>query len=263
MKILINGSSVSSGKPLWSQQAHYAHTVSQPTWPYRLQEQLNCDMVNLALAGAGSTYIHESTIAEISQRSYDLVLIMWTEFDRTDHRVTYPGRFSSLQYTSQAQSKKTYPELEEDFVLDTEFIQQDWIFSGDLYLKPPDLGPSTGGAPRGPVRESLDKLFGYKDFLDPNILLENSLIRIISLQGVLKSMNIPYKFMYFKQPVGKHRFANLNKLIDWQNVIDEPNLFSLAHENNWWDHSTGHPTAEAYSAYADLLVGHLKDQKLV
>ena len=247
MKVLINGSSISAGKPVWEYDQ-----PSQPTWPYRLQEQLNFDMVNLALSGAGSTYIHESTIAELSQRSYDLVLIMWTDFDRVDQRVAWPADFSSLYYTSQTQSKKSYPEFETEFVLDTEFIQQGWVFSSD-YFQAGSNHPD----------KNLNRLFDYTRFVSPDVLMEQSLTRIISLQGVLKSMNIPYRFMFFKHPVGLHRFANLYKLIDQQNVIAEPHLFSLAHRNNWWDKSTGHPTAEAYSAYAHLLVDYLKDQKLV
>ena len=253
MKVLINGSSISTGKPVWELDSTTGNfTASQPTWPYRLQEQLNFDMVNLAVSGAGSTYIHESTIAEISQRSYDLVLIMWTDFDRVDQRVGIPKSFSSLSYTSHVQSKKTNPELEAHFALDTEFIQQDWIFSGDFYQ-------SGSNHPD----ENVNQLFGHTRFSSPDLLMEHSLTRIISLQGVLKSMNIPYRFMFFKHPVGLNRFANLNKLIDRQNVIDEPHLFSLAHRNNWWDKSTGHPTAEAYSMYAHMLVDYLKDQKLV
>jgi len=248
MKVLINGSSISSGKPVWE----HGRCIGQPTWPYRLQEQLNFDMVNLAVSGAGSAYIHESTIAELGQRSYDLVLIMWTDFDRVDQKIARPADFPSLHYTSWGQSKKSDPEFETEFVLDTEYIQQNWVFSGDYFQagsKHPD--------------DNVNRLFGYTRFVSPDVLMEQSLTRIISLQGVLKSMSIPYRFMFFKHPVGLHRFANLYKLIDQQNVIADPHLFSLAHRNNWWDKSTGHPTAEAYSMYAHMLVDYLKDQKLV
>jgi hypothetical protein len=248
MKVLINGSSISAGKPVWE----HGRCIGQPTWPYRLQEQLNFDMVNLAVSGAGSAYIHESTIAELGQRSYDLVLIMWTDFDRVDQKIARPADFPSLHYTSWVQGKKSNPKVETEFVLDTEYIQPNWVFSGDYFQsgsKHPD--------------DNVNRLFGYTRFVSPDVLMEQSLTRIISLQGVLKSMSIPYRFMFFKHPVGLHRFANLYNLIDQQNVIADPHLFSLAHRNNWWDKSTGHPTAEAYSAYAHLFVDYLKDQKLV
>ena len=85
MKVLINGSSISSGKPVWELDSTTGNfTASQPTWPYRLQEQLNFDMVNLAVAGAGSAYIHESTIAELSQPK------LWAAFlDKAHGAKTY------------------------------------------------------------------------------------------------------------------------------------------------------------------------------
>jgi len=248
MKVLINGSSISSGKPVWE----HGRCIGQPTWPYRLQEQLNFDMVNLAVSGAGNAYIHESTVAELGQRSYDLILIMWTDFDRVDQKIARPADFPSLHYTSWGQSKKSSPEFEAEFVLDTEFIQQNWVFSGDYYLSGSNHSD-----------DNVNRLFGHTRFTSPDVLMEQSLTRIISLQGVLKSMDIPYRFIFYKHPVGLYRFANLYKLIDQKNVIADPHLFSLAHRNNWWNKSTNHPTAEAYSAYAHLLVDYLKDQKLV
>ena len=209
-------------------------------------------MVNLAVAGAGNTYIHETTVSEISQRSYDLVLIMWTDFDRTDVRVADPKLFSSLNYTSRAQSKPDPSNFLNHLTIDTERIQQDWIFSGE-YRQSKTKQP--GG--------NVEKLFSHRDFSSSNIQLENSLIRIISLQSVLKTMNIPYKFMFYKPLVGQHRYPDLVKLIDQQNVIAEPYLFLLAYKNNWWNKSTTHPTIDAYSAYADVLVEYLKGQKLI
>jgi hypothetical protein len=253
MKILVNGSSISSGFITWKMDPDtQTMTPYQDAWPYHLQKKLNCDMVNLAVAGAGNTYIHETTVSELSQRSYDLVLIKWTDFDRLDLRVNNPVLFSSLRYTSQAQSKKDPNNFLSNVVIDTDFIQQDWIFSGE-YRQSKINDP--GG--------NVDTLFGQHNFSSPMIQLENSLIKIISLQGVLKSLGIPYRFLFYKPLTGQRRFPNLFKLIDWQNVFNDPHLFSLAHDNNWWDHSIQHPTVEAYSAYADLLADYLKNQKLI
>jgi hypothetical protein len=243
MKILINGSSVSSGtKKTYLDPNTGFLTFAQPTWPYCLRKKINCDITNLALPGAGNTYIHNSTITEISQRSYDLVLIMWTDFNRLDYRVQNFEQFSSLNYTSKQQSA-LIPNNE------IEYIQQDWIFFLDYR--------------NGNLNPQLAQLFGYNEFVNADIQYSTSLINTISLQGVLKSLNIPYRFMFYKGPVGLHRFSHLNNLIDWQNVINDPHLFSLAHKNNWWDHSTNHPTDEAYSAYADILADYLKNQELI
>lgn len=247
MRILVNGSSVSSGT-----QKHYEDpdtrqlTSVQPSWPYCLRKKINCDLTNLAVAGSGNTYIHNSTITEISQRSYDLVLIMWAEFNRLDYRVTNPTQFSSLDYTSKRQTDFS---LTPNLLNEVTHIQQDWIFCFDYY--------------NGNQNPLLKELFGYYKFVDHNIQFSTSLINIISLQGVLKSLNIPYKFMFYKEPVGLHRFSHLNNLIDWQNVINDPHLFSFAHKNNWWDESAQHPADQAYDAYADILVDYLKNQKLI
>jgi hypothetical protein len=252
MKILINGTSISAGTTTYKVDPNTQIMTSfQETWPGHLQIKLNCDMVNLSAGGAGNTYIHETTISEISQRSYDLVLIMWTEFNRTDIRVNDRLLCSSLDLTSRTQSKKNADNYFKDDVIN-DYIQLDWVFSGE-YRNSDMNHPNS----------HVDKLFGHCDFSNSNIQMENSLIRIISLQGVLKSLNIPYRFLFYKPLVGQHRFHNLYKLIDWQNVFDDVHLFLLARNNNWWDDSTNHPTVEAYSAYADILADYLKNQELI
>jgi hypothetical protein len=139
--------------------------------------------------------------------------------------------------------------LPEHIKSDFKFIQRDWVFSGEYYLDNPT-----------PL---IKDLFGYTKFTNSNIQLSSSLIKIISLQNVLKSMNTPYRFMFYKGLVGTHRFPNLTKLIDLQNVITDPNLYSFARKNNWWDHASKHPTVDAHEAYADILVDYLKNQKLI
>ena len=50
MNILVNGGSLSRG----------------PTsWPYVIQKHFNSNLVNLAQAGNGNTYTHETTISEL------------------------------------------------------------------------------------------------------------------------------------------------------------------------------------------------------
>lgn len=247
MKILINGSSVSSGAVKQYEDPDTKQmTVVQPNWPYCLRKKINCNITNLALGGAGNTYIHNSTITEISQRSYDLVLIMWTDVNRLDYRVTNPERFSKFNYNSKKQTALMSNLLNG---VTPNPIQQDWIFSSDYY--------------NGNLDTELAELFGYHKFVNTDIHYSMSLINIISLQGVLKSLNIPYRFMFYKELVGLHRFSDLNNLIDWKNVINDTHLFSFAHRNNWWDESLIHPTDQAHDAYADILVDYLKNQKLI
>lgn len=67
MKLLVNGASFSLGPN---------------SWP----ELLNMDLTNLSRANAGNTYIVETTMEELAKNDYDLVIIMWSPFDRVDIR---------------------------------------------------------------------------------------------------------------------------------------------------------------------------------
>lgn len=247
MKILINGSSVSSGAPEWyDDTATGKLATAQITWPYRLKEKIECSMTNIAVSGAGNTYIHDSTIDEISQRSYDLVLIMWADYNRIDYQVKNPEAFPSLRYTSMAQRNpvKVPEEIKQDF----EYIVNNWIFSSEYQS--------------GNTDPALAKLFGFNEYTNPRLQLHNTLLKIISLQGVLKSFNIPYRFMFYREYPELKEFDNLTNLIDWTNVIPGY-LYSFAHDIGEWDSPRTHPTPAAYSAYADIVAEYLKNQKLI
>lgn len=71
MKLLTNGCSFTARSPYL-------------TWPYLL----GTDAVkNLAQHAAGNKWICDSTIAELSENSYDLVLVMWSGLERLDWTV--------------------------------------------------------------------------------------------------------------------------------------------------------------------------------
>jgi len=71
VKILTNGCSFTAPSPYL-------------TWPYLL----GTDAVkNLAQHAAGNQWICDSTISELSENSYDLVLVMWTGLERLDYAV--------------------------------------------------------------------------------------------------------------------------------------------------------------------------------
>jgi len=248
MKILVNGSSVSSGHCIWwpdPETGIWRHI--QPTWPARLEEKIKCDMVNLAVAGAGNTYIHDSTIDELSERSYDMVLIMWADYLRTDYRVKWPGKFESLKYTSKTQSNTAH--LPPELAIKYQHICQDWIFSCNYQENNTD--------------PDLAKLFGHMIYTTPKLHLHNTLLKIISLQGVLKSFDIPYRFMFYRPIPELNSFKKLNSLIDWDKFLPEPYLFLHAHSIGEWDQSTLHPTPAGYNSYADIVAEYLKNQKLI
>jgi hypothetical protein len=204
-------------------------------------------MTNLAVAGAGNTYIHDSTIEELSQRSYDLVLIMWSDYTRLDYKVRNPRAFSSLRYTSMAQRNPLH--LPEEIRKGFDFIPDNWIFSCEYQS--------------GNIDPELGKLFGLEKFTNPKLQLNNTLLKIISLQGVLKSMNIPYRFMFYREYPNLKAFDNLIKMIDWNNVMPAPYLHPYAQDIGEWDETRTHPAPAAYNAYADIVTEYLKNQKLI
>lgn len=114
MKILVNGCSFSRG-PI--------------SWPYYLQELLNCELVNLAQSGAGNSYIHESTVSELVHREYDLVIIMWSGLSRLDFKVEQVAQFSKTPFTSDYQHRQNdWPGKVIIPVNDQDYVEKDWVF---------------------------------------------------------------------------------------------------------------------------------------
>ena len=101
MKILVNGPSVTLGKD---------------SWTHRLEEKTGFEIVNFSRINAGNKYIHDSTILEISQRKYDLVIISWTYFARMDVRSRWP---SAIVHAV---------ELEDSHVTENTDLDQFWFF---------------------------------------------------------------------------------------------------------------------------------------
>lgn len=225
MKLLVNGASISRGPQ---------------SWPYYLQQLLQCDLVNLAQAGCGNTYIHETTIGEIARRHYDLVLIMWAECGRMDFRVTDITQFSDSMNTSWYQSQQNdWPSKIVEPINDQDYVEKNWIFSL--------------GAMRG-QRDSVSRIFlpchavtGYKQ------VLESEYIRMISLQDVLKAKGIPYLFMHWRPIRTFKRFQHLHNLVDWNHVYQDDCLQMIAHRNSWLAQDGVHPSDQAHSYYAQLI----------
>jgi hypothetical protein len=227
MRILVNGSSISNGAE---------------SWPSILRETVDCELINLSLAGAGNNYIADTTIAELSERSYDLVLVMWTEFNRYDFKLSKVDQYFAGQYFTSA----TQSAIDTDIVSEP-YIQKDWVF-GSAYLT-----KETGAG------YNINAVFdGYYRFVNVEQQMFNSLIKMISLQSVLTSLNVPYIFMSFKPMVGLHRFAHLYKMINWDNVYNKEHLHTLAINNKWWDESTDHPTPDAHHYYANQLIQRIE-----
>ena len=225
MKILVNGTSVNIGPH---------------TWPNHLQKKLNCEIINLSRGYAGNTYIHDSTLSEISERTYDLVIINWTFFGRADFKTKY-----------------LIPPTDEWTVSNPNYhlLQKNWLFG----KQPNDLGE---------IANYTDPLIKHHELVCNNKILSvsNTLTNVISLQSILKSQNIPYVFSFYfdTHQTFTSRYPRLCQMIDWDHVHPYF-LHSIAKNNNWWDDSDndGHPTEQAHQYYADLLLDHINTKNLI
>jgi len=229
MVVLVNGCSFSRG-PI--------------SWPYTLQSKFNFELINLAQAGAGNTYIFESTVTELACRNYNLVLIMWTAPNRIDYRID--TEFIT-PYTSRYQSKKNdWPNKIIYPVNDQDYVQKDWVF-GCGYL---NLNHD----------KELKNLFApyYKNTSYAQ-MVDSFLIKVIALQNILKQKNINYIFSFYDDYIDEINMMNKNlcNLIDWENCCITKNIDTIMRENNWFDTDGTHPGVLAHSAWADELENHI------
>jgi hypothetical protein len=224
INLLVNGASFSRG----------------PTaWPYHLD---GVNLTNLACAAAGNTYIHDTTISELANRKYDFVAIMWTEPARTDIKVSNINVFNTSTYTSKYQSTKNdwqgkiiYP------VNDQDYVEKNWVFGCGYINKESELLKT----------KLFDQLYRYQSIEQ---LVEKSLIHMISLQGILKSINIPYLFMYDNDYSGDfQKFSALYNVLDQANIYITNNIYAITKQNNWYDEDKHHPGPEAHKKWAELI----------
>ena len=221
--VLVNGCSFSRG-PI--------------AWPYCLQQHYDFNLVNLALSGAGNTYIHNSTISELSQRDYDFVFIMWTGLQRNDIQVADIGKFDQC-ITSRGQvllndwSEKTvWP------INDQDYVEKNWVFVGmdNEYLQ----------------KIKFSEYIRYRSYENETY---QSLMQMITLQAVLKELDIPYVFSFFTDYVKDlATHADLYKLLDQNNICSTDNIQRIAREINSYDADGFHPGVIANQQWANILI---------
>jgi hypothetical protein len=229
MKILTSGCSFSRG----------------PTaWPNHVANLADADLVNLAQAGAGNTYISRSIIDELQNRTYDLVLVMWSGLERIDIQVSNIQQFSETIYTSDYQSKQNdWPEKIVYPVNDQDYVQKNWVFGVGHLNKDTALLKS----------KLFDNLYRYQDFDEH---LQRSLYDMISLESYLKANSVPYVFSFYQNYITP-RFDCL----DWDNIFNEDNIFDLTKTINEYDADGLHPGARAQEEWANCLYRFLKNSK--
>ena len=222
--VLVNGCSFSRGPG---------------SWPYHLQKNLNFNLVNLSQAAAGNLYIHNATISEITKRSYDLVIIMWSGLERVDVQVENISLFSQTALTSYSQSKlNDWPEKIVYPVNDQDYVEKNWVLAAgntDEYLKSIKFA---------------DTQYRY---VGREQAIQQSLIHMISLQSVLKQMNIPYFFTFYRNYIPTLEKHFLFQHLDTNNMYTDQTIQDIANKHNSFAPDKQHPGDIAHKMWADLL----------
>lgn len=235
MNILINGASIS---------AEYH------SWPYHIQKSLNCEMTNLSMPSCGNDYVHDTTISEIGLRKYDLVLVMWPAVSlRTDWKVSDITQFGYDSWTSTHHGNNTEHR---------EHIERDWVFGGCHVVEERQNVPPE-------MRSLVSRFFSdYYSIVKPPQLMRTALIKMITLESVLKAQGIPYVFMTTAPQKSFERFSHLEKMIDQSNYFNDEHIMTYCKRLGFLDPSDEtHPTETGHKAFADLLLEHLKNKKYV
>jgi hypothetical protein len=223
-RLLVNGCSFSRGPG---------------SWPYFLS---GYDVVNLAQAGAGNIYIHETTIAELTKRSYDFVVVMWSGLHRIDLKVADISLFSESTCTSQYQHQQNdWPEKIIIPVNDQDYVEKDWVFG-------------CGGINKDSVIRKSKIFEQIHKYVDESQFVYGCLIKMISLQNVLKQMKIPYLFTFYQDYEETLKmYPSLYNALDHIRIYNQENIYNITKKNNWFADDNIHPGIPAHQAWASLI----------
>ena len=228
MNILVNGSSISRGPN---------------SWPYLVQEYFNANLINLSLAGAGNTYMHEATISELARRDYDLVIIQWTTHQRVDYKVKNINLFDGTIYTSKYQSEHNdWPKKIIWPINDQDYVEKDWIFG---------CGYAVNNDRHEHLQRAFEDFYNYTGASEQHY---HTLMKIISLQSYLKVKGIPYVFCFGRPFKLFDRFDHLNQQLDQSKFFTDQYILDIASDNDLWDTDRLHPSATAYKMFADAII---------
>ena len=205
-------------------------TLGPETWPNYIKNKLGCDLVNLSLIGAGNTYIHDTTIQEIARRQYDMVAVCWTYAQRWEFKTQHTAAVKEWQ----SLQNPHYDRLEKS-----------WAFAHT------DFADYTINSYREQLFRSHSALTNTR-----RLRLEATLIKIISLQSILKATGTPYLFTFYRPLLGYQiRFPELYAMLDWDNIMPEY-LYTMAKRRGWMD--IDHPSSHAHACYAELLLAKIR-----
>jgi hypothetical protein len=215
------------------------------SWPYFLSEYLDCNLVNLSLAGAGNPYIHDNTIHELGHRKYDMVVVLWGDSRHFSIKVNDITKFSDSEHTSFYQAQQNdWPGKVIVPVNDQDYVDKNWILNaGYLHNK----------------NDSTSRFFReYYKTVSHAQVIEGDILRLIALQGVLKTLIQPYLFLYRKPYTQFKRFDHLYKMIDWDNFYTGDSLVEIADRTNDHEIDNTYPGPVGQQYYAKLIAEQIQ-----
>jgi len=227
MKILVCGASYMMG----------------PTaWPLYLKNKLNCDLVNISRKGCGNIYIHDAVLSQICNFSYDLVIVSWTVDKKIEFRTTYNDDMPDIAEFGHG----TY----------LGNLQKGWCFPHTKFSKDLKIADTC-------VNEITAELFKTYFQVTANQELNhyNTLLKVLSLQSVLKSFEIPYVFNFYRPLLKLKKFNSCYEKIDWNNVHAQ-SLYHMAKKENSWYPDSRHPRPEIQEQYANMMYDFIKTKNL-
>ena len=226
IKLLVNGCGFSRGPS---------------SWPYQLK---GVDVTNLACSGAGNNYIHDTTVSELSKRKYDFVAVMWSKITRVDIKVNAIEQFRNSTNTSEYQSSKNdWPEKKIFPINDQDFVEKDWVFGQGFLNKNKDPVIVDSNIFNGIYNNKADHQFVY-----------DLLIKMISLQAILKQLNIPYLFMFYQNYEHElFEYMNFYDMLDKTHIYNAENIYDIAIQKESFELDRYTPGATAQTTWAELI----------
>lgn len=225
-------------------------TAGSNTWPNCLAEQLDCDLINLGVGGAGNDYISASVIDLLESQDFDpghtMIAVMWSGIGRKDFCVSgeYWYWLDDYAYKSHSNSfEDTY-----------------WVHSGGL----------SGWQLHPGSRETFA---AYYKFTDPLVLCKDSLCNMSRLTDYLQNKQYHYRFMsyqnywrtdsqsssngdytlgWFAQDIPLYQNLDFDR---WIFVDDDKNsIFEFCRDSGLLSDDRFHPTRDGHRAWVEKVM---------
>jgi lysophospholipase L1-like esterase len=85
---------------------------------------------------------------------------------------------------------------------------------------------------------------------------------MISLQAILKELNIPYLFSFYQDYHADLQKHEIYKFLDLNNIVTDKCLWNIAIENKWYAEDNAHPNILAHNEWSKIICQELKTKQI-